>query len=215
MAESIEFTRNYSDHSTQHGFQFEFFCDRCGNGHRTRFKPYSMGVVDNALDTASSLLGGIFGQASTVSNRLTEAQRERAREDAFLEAVAELKPLFVQCPRCMSWVCRKNCWSEKRGICKNCAPDLAAEMSAAQAEAAIQKARETAQASAEDQKQLATDWSDTVQAQCPECGEPLKANAKFCSSCGAKLKTATFCPECGAKLDGKAKFCTECGHKVG
>ena len=37
----IRFTRNHTDHSTDKGFQFEFFCDRCGNGFEagTRFCP--------------------------------------------------------------------------------------------------------------------------------------------------------------------------------
>lgn len=34
----IEFTRNYSDLSTNQGFQFEFFFDRCGSRFRTHFK---------------------------------------------------------------------------------------------------------------------------------------------------------------------------------
>ena len=121
MAESIEFTRNYSDISTQHGFQFEFNCDRCGNGYRTTFKPFSMGAVNDVLDTASSLLGGIFGSASNVSNRMTEAQRERAREAALVDAVRELSTDFKQCPKCQSWVCIKTCWNNKRGLCKECA----------------------------------------------------------------------------------------------
>ena len=28
----IQFTRNHNDHSTDKGYQFEFFCDRCHNG---------------------------------------------------------------------------------------------------------------------------------------------------------------------------------------
>jgi hypothetical protein len=28
----IQFTRNYQDLSTDQGYQFEFSCDRCGNG---------------------------------------------------------------------------------------------------------------------------------------------------------------------------------------
>ena len=31
------FTRNHSDHSTEAGFQFEFFCDCCGNGFKSTF----------------------------------------------------------------------------------------------------------------------------------------------------------------------------------
>ena len=27
----IQFTRNHTNHSTDKGYQFEFFCDRCGN----------------------------------------------------------------------------------------------------------------------------------------------------------------------------------------
>ena len=34
----IQFTKNHSDHSTDRGFQFEFFCDKCGNGYMTRFQ---------------------------------------------------------------------------------------------------------------------------------------------------------------------------------
>ena len=33
MAGEIEFTTNYSDLSTDNGFQFEFRCNRCGNGY--------------------------------------------------------------------------------------------------------------------------------------------------------------------------------------
>jgi hypothetical protein len=39
MAELIEFTGNYNDLSTQQGFQWEFFCERCGNGYRSAFRP--------------------------------------------------------------------------------------------------------------------------------------------------------------------------------
>ena len=31
------FTRNYNDLSTESGFQFEFFCDCCGNGYKSTF----------------------------------------------------------------------------------------------------------------------------------------------------------------------------------
>ena len=214
MAEAIEFTRNYNDLSTQHGFQFEFNCDRCGNGTRTNFKPFALGAVSGALDTASSLLGGIFGSASDVSNRVTEAQRERAREAALLETIQQIRPLFVQCPRCQSWVCRKGCWNTKRGLCKGCAPDLGVEMSAAQASRSVEEVWAHA-AMAEEDKQLAEgNWRETIRASCPECGAPQATNAKFCPECGAKLKAAAHCPECGTKLQPGAKFCGDCGHKV-
>ena len=215
MTESVEFTRNYSDLSTEHGFQFEFFCDRCGNGHRTRFKAFSLGMVSGALDAANGLFGGLLGQAADLSNRATDARRERAREEAFIEAIGELRPKFVQCPRCASWVCRKSCWNEKRGLCKDCAPDLGVEMSAAQASRSVEEVWAHAQMAEEDKKLAEGNWRDTVRASCPQCGAPQATNAKFCPDCGAKLKTASHCSECGAKLQPNAKFCGECGHKTG
>jgi len=35
----IQFTKNHSDHSTDKGYQFEFFCDRNGNGFMTPINP--------------------------------------------------------------------------------------------------------------------------------------------------------------------------------
>jgi hypothetical protein len=29
---AIEFVRNYDDLSTERGFQYKFYCDKCGNG---------------------------------------------------------------------------------------------------------------------------------------------------------------------------------------
>lgn len=215
MSDPIEFTRNYSDQSTDHGFQFEFQCDRCGNGYRTSFKPFALGAVNGALDTASSLLGGLFGSAANVSGRVTEARRERAREEAFIEAVGQIKPSFRQCPRCSSWVCLKSCWNEKRGLCKNCAPDLGVEMSAAQSSRSVEEVWAHAAMAEEDKKLAEGNWRETIRASCPECGAALAGNSKFCPECGAKLKTAAFCPECGQKVDPNAKFCGECGHKIG
>ena len=39
----IQFTRNHTDHSTDNGYQFEFFCDRCGNGFMSEFQPSAHG----------------------------------------------------------------------------------------------------------------------------------------------------------------------------
>lgn len=214
MTEPMQFTRNYTDQSTQHGFQFEFHCDRCGNGFRTTFKPFALSTVEGVLDTASSLLGGIFGQAREVSNRVTEAQRERAREAAYLEAVEQIRPHFKQCPRCSSWVCAKSCWNQKRGLCKNCAPDLEVEMSAIQSDKAIEKAYESATPDAEDEKLVTSGWNATRVASCPSCGAALAKGVKFCPECGEKINQEKFCTECGAKMTPSAKFCGECGAKA-
>jgi DNA-directed RNA polymerase subunit M/transcription elongation factor TFIIS len=215
MTDKIEFTSNYSDLSTDRGFQFEFSCDRCGTGFRTRFKPFGASTVAGVLDTASSLFGGVFGQAADIGERVRSAGWQKAHDSAFVDAVEELRPDFVQCPRCSSWVCRRSCWNNRRGLCKECAPDVGVEMAAAQAEKTKQQVWEKAEVAEEDAKRLGKkEWKETHRATCPECGKPIDVNAKFCPECGAKIQKAAFCSECGAKVPAGAKFCPECGAKT-
>lgn len=212
----IEFTRNYSDHSTDRGFQFEFHCDRCGNGFRTHFEAWSIGNAATILNTASNLFGGIFSQAASVGEQVRSAQWQQAHDAAFVEAVKEIRPNFQQCPRCSMWVCKKSCWNQSRGLCKNCAPDLAVEISAQQSAKAREKIMTDIGADADDSQVIGGVGTKKVQASCPQCHAPLANNAKFCPDCGFKLADAKkFCAECGAQLTPGAKFCPECGTKAG
>jgi len=211
----IEFTRNYSDLSTDRGFQFEFYCDRCGSGFRTRFQPFALGTVSSALDAASSLFGGVFGRAADLGERARSATWEKAHDEAFTKAMEELKPDFVQCPRCSSWVCRKSCWNVKKGLCKDCAPDVGVEMAAAQASRTVEEIWAHSQVAEEDREMLKEkNWREGVRATCPACNAPLPAKVKFCPECGARIATENHCVKCGARLSPDAKFCTECGAKV-
>jgi hypothetical protein len=214
MADNIEFTKNYADQCTPEGFQFEFYCDRCGSGFRTPFKPSASARVAGVMDAASSLLGGVFGRAADLSRRAHDATWEQAHDKAFREAMTELKPQFSQCPHCSSWVCRKSCWSEDRGLCKNCAPDMGVEMSAAQAAKSREEVWAHAKMSEEDKKLSESNWRQTIVAQCPKCEAKLDGNLKFCPECGEKLHGDQHCTECGATLKAGAKFCGECGAKV-
>jgi len=215
MAGRIEFTNNYSDLSTDQGFQFEFHCNHCGTGYRTRFQPSTLGTVSGALDTASSLFGGIFHQAADLGERVRSSGWEKAHDEAFERAMQEVLPEFVQCPRCSNWVCRKRCWNAKRGLCKDCAPDMGVEMAAAQASRTVEEVWAHSKMAEEDREMLEEkSWREGVRATCPNCNEPLAKNAKFCPSCGTKIMAAAFCAECNAKLDPGVKFCAECGAKT-
>src|SRR5271169_3035549 len=161
--DAIEFTRNYTDHSTDRGFQFEFHCDRCGNGYKTAFEAWSMGTVSGALDAASSLFGGVFGEAANLSERARSATWQQARDKALVEAVQQIKPNFLQCPKCSSWVCKKNCWNQQRGLCKNCAPDLAVEISAQQSVKALDQIQTSIGVDAEDAKLIGSVGNSKVQ----------------------------------------------------
>lgn len=214
MSEKIQFTRNYSDQCTNKGFQFEFYCDRCGSGFRTHFKPFALGTATTALDAANSLFGGVFGRAADLAERGRSAAWEKAHDTAFVDAMNELKPDFVQCPRCSSWVCKASCWNTKKGLCKQCAPDMGVEMSAAQASRSVEEVWAHAKMSEEDKKLSEGNWRETIVASCPKCGSPLQTNAKFCPECGEKLKVDKHCTECGELLQPNAKFCAGCGTKV-
>jgi hypothetical protein len=211
MTELIEFTENYEDQSTDRGFQWEFHCQRCGNGFRSKFKPSATGVASDALDFAGGLLGGIFGTAADVGNRVHSATWERSHDANFSEAVTEVKPFFVQCPRCNSWICRKRCWNEARGLCYTCAPDVKSEVAAAQAEAMVEQARQQVAERNYDVSEHVS--GDTIAASCPECGSKLDTQAKFCPECGHKMDKSRFCSQCGSPLKANARFCPECGQK--
>lgn len=205
----IKFVRNYRDLSTTHGFQFEFSCDICGNGYQSSFETSKSGALSDALGVAGGLFGGVFHTASDVGNRVHSSAWEKAHDQAFGKAIAEVKESFHQCPRCGKWVCLEVCWNEEHRLCVGCAPKMGGEIAASQSQATIEKVREKLRA-----KDLTSDLDlDTPSvATCPICGAETQGG-KFCPECGAPLVVKKICPRCGADA-GKAKFCPECGMKL-
>jgi hypothetical protein len=211
MTELIEFTSNYRDLSTDRGFQWEFYCERCNSGYRSKFDASETGLLSEALDVAGGLFGGVVGNIAQASDRVHSVAWERGHDAAFTKAIAEVREFFIQCPGCNAWVCQKRCWNESRGLCLECAPDAAVAAAQAQAETIADQAREEVAQREYDVSQYTK--GDELQAACPKCGAALKPEAKFCSECGTPIKTTKFCPECGTELEGTVKFCPECGTK--
>jgi membrane protease subunit (stomatin/prohibitin family) len=149
-----------------------------------------------------------------MSERVKSATWQKARDEAFEEAQDEILDSFIKCPRCSKWVCKDGCWNVKRGLCKDCAPDLGVEMSAAQASRSVEEIWAHAAMSEEDKKLSKENWRETIVASCPKCGHSLEVNARFCPECGESLKKKEVCPKCNAKIQPNAKFCAECGEKV-
>lgn len=203
----IKFTRNHQDRCTDNGFQFEFYCDRCGNGYESTFQGSATGMASQALDTAANIFGGLFGAAAQIGERAHSVAWQQQKDAAFAKAVDEVKPHFVQCRRCGKWVCKEVCWNKDRGLCKECAPDLEQEYSAAQTEAAIEQAREVARTGT---YVTADKFKETIVATCPNCGADVKGG-KFCPECGKPVAQKKFCKECGKPVQGAVKFCPECG----
>jgi hypothetical protein len=204
---NIPFTNNYTDLSSQRGYQFKFFCKKCGNGYMSTFQASKLGTAAAAANAAASLLGGIFGRAAHSAQALQTMAAGPAHDSALDDAVREISPLFKQCTRCGNWVCEPICWNQKAGLCEACAPDLDEEIAAAQATAArdqaVQKARE---ADYLGQREL----SRVVPALCTQCGAKTQGG-KFCPECGAAISPKRKCAHCGNEADGSPKFCPQCG----
>ncbi len=206
----IEFTDNYQDLSTQGGYQFKFFCESCGNGYMSSFKPSKTGMATGLLRGAGSMLGGMLGSASYGADQLREVIAGPAHDRALQEAVEEIRPLFIQCKRCGQWVCEEICWNKERGLCAKCAPITQRELGSIQARLTVE------QAEAKMREQDFTEGLNlTAEAVllCPVCGAE-NDGGKFCQECGASLAPKVECPRCGTKLKPSAKFCPECGAKT-
>src|SRR5262249_21304922 len=133
---TIAFTRNYTDRSNDMGFQFEFFCDKCGSGHMTTFQTNKMGVLAKFMYMTSSLFGGRYWNVASAGEHAKDIFRGKAWDSAYAQAIAECKQHFKQCTRCGIWVCPEQCWNAKQGLCGSCAPNLDEEAAAIQAQVA-------------------------------------------------------------------------------
>ena len=210
MSETIEFTGNYDDLSTDRGYQFRFRCEKCGNGFLSSYQTSTLGVAKAAIDMANSVFGGIFGKAAAGAYEVQRAVGGSAHDAALREAVEEIRPKFRQCTRCGTWVCEQVCWNHEAGLCETCAPDFAQERAAAQAAAAREQVSEKARQ---------VDWvggrdvAEVRAASCAACGAEV-GDGKFCPECGAPQAQKRACPDCGAEVAANAKFCPECGDRL-
>ena len=217
------FTRNYNDLSTDAGFQFEFYCDNCGNGFKSTFQPsstYDSRKKNETLSRGAGLLGGLLGGvAGDLGNAVERGldaigskfddqgpQWRQEQEGAFDSAQAEVRPHFRKCPACSMWVC-DDCWNNDEGLCISCAPRESAYV----AQARNQAMRNNIDAAVE----TATVWHGELETRttiCPSCGKP-SGQGKFCNNCGAPL-AMNKCPNCGANVALGLKFCGECGSPI-
>jgi hypothetical protein len=211
---SIQFVENYEDLSTDKGYQFKFHCDRCHNGYLSTFETNALGMAGGLLQAAGSLLGGVFGKVAESSFEIQKAIGGPAHDAAIRKAVDEIKTKFHQCKRCGKWVCPEVCWNADRTLCMTCAPNLAQETAAAQAqvgrEQVFEKARKTDLIDDIDMKKKG------AAAACASCGADV-GTAKFCPECGKPVNVNIKCEACGAEMKSSAKFCPECGipHRAG
>jgi hypothetical protein len=219
MSSLIQFTSNYQDKSTENGYQFEFYCDHCGNGYTSKFQENKLGMASGFMRAAGSFFGGL-GNAADSADALKESMRGKARDEALRAAVEEAKKVFKQCPRCGKWVCPQVSWNSTRGMCVKCAPDFTKEVTAAQATGQAEHIwREARDVSGKVMGgviggfDIAAPGGIASGAKCGSCGAPA-GGGKFCTECGKPMATKKFCSGCGAESPPGARFCAGCGTKV-
>ena len=184
---------NYRDLSTSSsdvaaGFQFEFYCEACGETQRSAFQPYRKGQLTGWLNRFTFLLGDLH-KASRASGAFADAGAAGAKADALAEATSAVAALYQHCDRCRKWVGRE-CWNERTDSCKTCAQGAGA---AAPGQGGA----------------LAPGQAGSA---CPNCQAPSQGG-RFCPECGFDMaSTHKSCPGCGALQLRQARFCTDCGH---
>ncbi|MFT4930558.1 MAG: hypothetical protein ACI91T_000429 [Natronomonas sp.] len=217
----ISFTDNFEDDSTEAGFQFTFYCDKCHEGYKTSFrksKTTNRGGLLRTVGDAAGVLGRMTGRhnigysldrgTDVLGDRFSgmSAAWQKEHQKAFERAQNETKGRFNRCPKCTKWVC-DNCWNETVDLCVDCAPREGVEVASARAEKMVEDIHEKA-----DETRVFTGEVDRGQTLCPKCGKPA-GEGSFCSNCGESLEFVE-CPECGAGSDPDANFCDDCGTRL-
>ena len=211
----IQFVNNYEDLSTDRGYQFKFYCDKCGNGYMSRFQTSTVGTAGSLLRAAGGIFGGWLSSAGNSAYEVQRAVGGKAHDEALQKAVEEGKQHFHQCSRCGRWVCPEVCWNASAGQCEECAPDYNEELASSHARAKADAAREQLH-----EKARATDFVSEIDMSAgstlksPAAPAPPKASATSrCLSCGHEVGKAKFCPECGTPAKRARPTCSSCGHE--
>jgi hypothetical protein len=206
----VPFTDNIRDLSNDQGYQFEFICERCGNGFRAPFEPDTIARGRSLLRAVGSLTGGPIERLGWAGEMLDRSTNSPAKDRAMQRAGEAVRHHFRQCRACGQWVCDDVCWNAAIGQCLTCSPHVADELSRAQAAAQVEQIQQRARE---------VDWTRDVdvttraRVACPACFASI-AGGKFCPECGHQLVTKTECERCGSALVEGAKFCTECGERA-
>ncbi len=95
----FKFSDNYGDlcqeSGARAGFQFEFYCERCGDRWRSEFVPFRAGQAADWLGRASGFLGGVLGEAASAVDGVSEGAFGVQRDKEFQKAIAGPPPVGV------------------------------------------------------------------------------------------------------------------------
>jgi len=190
---------HYTDLSSERGFQFEFYCERCPEAWRSDFVRYSESRLPGAMDAASRLMAPRNADGRGVAS-FRGAAWDRARDSAFRRAARTAGEHFHACAECHCHCC-PGCWNSTTLRCTACSP-----------------VGELALAPASEERRL--DLTPPVPAaagpigrRCSDCGRSA-GGASFCSHCGAALGEKQACRACQTTIPAAARFCPSCGERA-
>ena len=184
---------NYRDLSTSSsdvsaGFQFEFYCDLCGESMRTAFTPYRKGQLTGWLGRFTFLFSDLY-KVNRASGAFADAGASSAKAEALEEARATVAQYYHACPTCHR-AAGNECWSADLQQCRDCAAKARSGSSGGYSQSAPGEAGSA----------------------CPHCQTPSQGG-RFCHECGFDMaSTHKSCPSCGSTMSRQARFCTDCGH---
>src|SRR5918911_1447870 len=113
MPAPIPFTGNYEDLSTDRGYQFKFFCEKCHNGYMSTFKTSTIGMLGSAARAAGDLFGGIFGRVADSSYEVQRAVGGGAQANAARDQVHEKA-------RTVDWTKSRDVAQVSGAVCPQC-----------------------------------------------------------------------------------------------
>ena len=209
---SVAFTRNYTDRSNDTGYQFEFHCDKCRNGHRSTFRASALGVGSKIAKGLGSLFGRnqlwSVGHATEYMKDGLRARRgtTRSGRDRQITRSSTVHPRG-------KWVFPR-LWNEQRHSVQLRA-NLAEEAAHHQAQVASHQLHDKIRNV--DQVGHIDPVAEMAGA-CAHCQSRLQPGAKFCPGCGKPTGAGaakSFCTGCGAQLPPGARFCSGCGAQQG
>src|SRR5690606_39858492 len=90
MSTPIAFTDNVRDLSNSGGYQFEFRCERCGNGYRSAYQTDVVAKGSSLIKAAGRLFGGkvadlSYAAGSWAADRQTNSQAKDKALDAAVD----------------------------------------------------------------------------------------------------------------------------------
>ncbi|WP_344416016.1 hypothetical protein [Pseudonocardia ailaonensis] len=231
MPDLIPFTSNITDCSTTDGYQFEFHCQRCGNGFRSRFRHSVTGFGGRLAALGGSILGGEIGSRVEHVGLMAQWNRPSTRgttnDQRMREASEDVAGEFRQCRGCTDWVCRHFCWDQRVDCCRNCAaaqaPPAYGAPSYDQGYGTPPQVAPAYGAQSYPEQYAAQGYGGQAHG-APPAPAPAEPT-RYCGHCGAE-GTGRFCGACGTSYDAPpcrgcgapqrgTPFCQNCGTAAG